>query len=449
MNNRNFNWRQSPSHIWLLTTFLSPREPDDNYLDVDWRRALGEAPSAAIYRFLKLVFITEAPLIVRLEAQYTADELKELCRQYDLPTSGRKGELATRLFQTNDPIIYSDITIEMYQCTDKGRELVEKYLADAGNVIHQNDQYADEPSESENKLTSEELTRILRWLLLEEIILGIAGNAAYDLLKAAAESTGKKITDIFRDFKLPDKGQVTCITFDLKIEWCHVPTGRFLMGSTDRDPDAQANEKPQHYVHLPGFQIARYPITNRQYAAFIRATRHHVPWGWKDGQMPHGKNDHPVTNVSLQDAETFCAWATRISGNRIRLPTEAEWEKAARGTDGRLYPWGNYWDANRCNGELRIGGTTPVDRFPSGRSPYGLFDMIGNAWEWTSSHFTDYPNLVYRSFTSQEKSNDWFMLKGGSYWSVTDWLRCAARNRDIPISDFDRGYGFRVVVSPF
>ncbi len=152
------------------------------------------------------------------------------------------------------------------------------------------------------------------------------------------------------------------------IEMVLIPSGDFLYGD-----DKQR-------VHLPAYCLARTPVTNAQYKAFVDATGHPAPFHWRDGGIPYRKEDHPVVHVSYEDAQAFCKWAG------CRLPTEQEWEKGARGTDGREYPWGNWWEPGRCNSsEAGWKDTTPVglyDRYPSGESPYGLLDMAGNAWEW-------------------------------------------------------------------
>ena len=165
-----------------------------------------------------------------------------------------------------------------------------------------------------------------------------------------------------------------------------VPSGPFLMGD-----DADSSARPQHEVMLPAYQIGIYPVTNAQYLRFVEATGR--AWRSDEGRRPE-KATCPVAYVSWHDARAYCAWLTGVwraegtiaAGETVRLPTEAEWEKAARGTDGRTYPWGGAWEATRCNTrELALGGTTPVGTFAEGRSPYGCLDMAGNVWEWTLS----------------------------------------------------------------
>jgi len=145
-----------------------------------------------------------------------------------------------------------------------------------------------------------------------------------------------------------------------------VPAGEFLMGEEERP------------VQLKAFYIDKHPVTNAEYKRFLDASGHPPPMMWVRGLYAQGKDHHPVTQVNWNDATAYATWAGK------RLPTDEEWEKAARGTDGRLYPWGDEWDKARANTcESRIFDTTPVGTFsPQGDSPYGVADMAGNVWEW-------------------------------------------------------------------
>jgi formylglycine-generating enzyme required for sulfatase activity len=146
------------------------------------------------------------------------------------------------------------------------------------------------------------------------------------------------------------------------------------------------NESPQHGVYVNAFELARTHITNAQYAEFVSASGHSIPGHWLNGQIPEGLADHPVTYVDWNDAQAFCQWAD------VRFPTEAEWEKAARSEDARMWPWGNQPpEADRCNFSQHVRTTSPAHQFPHGASPYGALDLAGNAWEWTSSKALKYP----------------------------------------------------------
>ena len=152
-----------------------------------------------------------------------------------------------------------------------------------------------------------------------------------------------------------------------------VPAGRFLFG------------KQNMPVDLPAYYIGVYKLTNSRYKKFVEATGHRLPRHWVGGGIPAGQDDWPVVEVSWDDAVAYCRWA------ELRLPTEQEWEKAARGTDGRLYPWGNKWDETRCLTQLGKdmdkypARTCPVNLYPNGCSPYGLYQMVGNAYEWSAT----------------------------------------------------------------
>jgi len=243
------------------------------------------------------------------------------------------------------------------------------------------------------------------------------------LLKAAIEWQ----RSIIREAESP---AVPTAHMPIEFNWVTIPAGEFLMGSDkQRDDEAPHDELPQHTVYLPEFRISRMPVTNGQYKMFVDATGHRAPEHWAEGM----KHDHPVVYVTWDDAQDFCQWAG------VRLPTEAEWEKAARGTDGRIYPWGdNPPHDTLCNFGYTKNGTTPVGSYLKGASPYGVLDMAGNVWEWTNSLYWGYP---YNASDGREASQirTARSLRGGY------GVRCAAR--DYSVAAFRSApYGFRVVV---
>jgi len=204
-----------------------------------------------------------------------------------------------------------------------------------------------------------------------------------------------------------------------------IPAGPFWMGSDAKErayayriggEAARRNrwfdvELPRWRVTLGAYAIDRHLVTNEDYQRFIQQTGHRAPliteeeyqrqgylvhpyekvrpYLWRDRRHPAGRGKHPVILVSLADAVAYARWRGESEGRRYRLPSEAEWEKAARGTDGRYFPWGNRWGPEYANAEYRVGGTTEVGSYPQGASPYGCFDMAGNVFEWTSSSFPD------------------------------------------------------------
>jgi len=237
-----------------------------------------------------------------------------------------------------------------------------------------------------------------------------------------------------------------------------IPAGKFLMGSDPaRDKDTEDEELPQHTLYLPDYYIAKTPVTHAQYVAFVDATDYDLSKLWTRGKPLRGQGDYPVVNVSLRDAVAYCRWLTGATGKAYRLPTEAEWEKAARGTDGRIYPWGNQPpDVGRCNFGNNVGRITPVGQYsPRGDSPYGCADMAGNVWEWTQSPWGKHPAKPDFKYPydpkdgreNLEASRDVCrVLRGGAFYNGDGSVRCACRYRDGPSGRF-RGRGFRVVAA--
>jgi len=237
-----------------------------------------------------------------------------------------------------------------------------------------------------------------------------------------------------------------------------VPAGDFLMGSKEDAPDANDNEHPQHTVYVSEFWIDKTEVTNAQYRKCLQTGTCRAPttcdWGGAT-YFDSSKADHPVVCVSWQDASTYCQWAGK------RLPTEAEWEKAARGADGRKYPWGDDFDCWRGNfddetefdSSVVPGGegcdgyvmTAPAGGFPSGGSPYGVLDMAGNVWEWCQDWYdADYYASSPNHDPQGPSSEDQRVVRGGS-WNLGERLvRTAYRNWYDPDSRINF-IGFRCV----
>jgi formylglycine-generating enzyme required for sulfatase activity len=260
------------------------------------------------------------------------------------------------------------------------------------------------------------------------------------------------------------------------MEFVCIPGGKFLMGSKDENRQAYDDEKPQHSIEVLEYWLARYPVTNDQFARFIEAERYvttaEKEGGWStekreyvkdfDWRHPQGpktdlikKGDHPVVQISWYDALEYCKWLNTLVwadfsslGMSLRLPTEAEWEKGARGEYGNEWPWGNEFDKNKCNSdEGEKGDTTPVGAYsPQGDSPYGVVDMVGNVWEWCHSLYKPYPYKVDHR-REDESTSGIRVPRGGSFWGDAGDVRCARRLR---LDSRYRGdsVGFRVVVAP-
>ncbi|MCA9484502.1 MAG: SUMF1/EgtB/PvdO family nonheme iron enzyme [Nitrospina sp.] len=217
-----------------------------------------------------------------------------------------------------------------------------------------------------------------------------------------------------------------------------VPAGYFSMGSDEEDTGGHAlslgldkpwyaDETPQRRLHLDDFFIDRYEVTNKEYYIFTQATDRKPPRTWKGPRYPEGEDQFPVHGVSFYDAAAYAEWVGK------RLPSEAEWEKAARGETPRRYPWGDQFDFNRANvspsPRQKTGrGLKPVGSFPGGASPYGAEDMIGNVWEWVHDYYEPYPENTWHSKEYEEKK---VVVRGMSYlgvghFSKKDYVRVVA-----------------------
>jgi formylglycine-generating enzyme required for sulfatase activity len=204
-------------------------------------------------------------------------------------------------------------------------------------------------------------------------------------------------------------------------EMIFIPPGEFLMGNGGRplaEGEGDPDETPAHHVYVPGFWMDRYEVTNAQYSKFVRATRYRLPKLWANGAYPPEKANHPVVYVDWYDANNYCHWAGK------RLPSEAEWEKAARGKDGRHFPWGNLFDPKAANTpqywlvKHQKGDTMTVGSFENGKSPYGLYDMAGNVYEWTADWYMPYPGNEVPNIHYGEKNR---ILRGGSWYDCLSY----------------------------
>jgi formylglycine-generating enzyme required for sulfatase activity len=245
-----------------------------------------------------------------------------------------------------------------------------------------------------------------------------------------------------------------------------IPAGSFWMGSKKRDPEAFDNERPQRKITLPRYYIARYPVTVAQFHAFVDESGYQP----EHRETLRGLPNHPVVNLTWYEALKYCKWLTerlriwdgtpeplatllRQEGWQVTLPSEAEWEKAARGTDGRIYPWGNEPDPSRANYvDTDINMTSAVGCFPGGTSPHGVEDMSGNVWEWTRSLYGKYPYPTDEAGRAQRENLEApkevaRVLRGGAFFYDFRSVRCAYR-RGLGPHFWHRSLGFRVVVRP-
>jgi formylglycine-generating enzyme required for sulfatase activity len=259
------------------------------------------------------------------------------------------------------------------------------------------------------------------------------------------------------------------MTLAVQPDLARIPAGEFLMGAADAEDD----ERPVHKVYVSEYFIGRFPVTNDDYARFLRATGYPspgvrvlplvaaashdsvfrelaAPYVWESAVAPAGHGNHPVVLIRYDDAQAYCAWLSTAIGRAVRLPTEAEWEKAARGgLEGRRYPWGPDIDGASANfltdpASKRQRGTRPTGTYEP--NPFGLYDMSGNVWEWVSDWYAgDYYGQGDARDPQGPASGNMRIVRGGG-WTTDNvaMLRCAYRHR-VPPDTYTYGIGFRIV----
>ncbi|MDT7540238.1 MAG: serine/threonine protein kinase, bacterial [Acidobacteriota bacterium] len=212
-------------------------------------------------------------------------------------------------------------------------------------------------------------------------------------------------------------------SLDMTAKMARIEGGTFTMGREDGD----ANERPSHRVTVASFLIDKFEVTCEEYQLFVDKMHQSAPQGWKGKHFAQGAARLPVTGVSYSDAQAYARWVGK------RLPTEEEWEFAARGTEGRLYPWGNEWRAGAANladgGESRL---VEVGSYRDGCTPAGVCDLIGNAWEWTASRYAPYVNTTKNAKSAATKMT----LRGGCYLNTVKATATFRRGWDAEDSNY-------------
>jgi len=219
----------------------------------------------------------------------------------------------------------------------------------------------------------------------------------------------------------------------------YVPAGPFLMGTNESDkagadvPLGNNDARPLHTANTGAFFIDITDVTNAQYRKFCQTTHYPYPPQWTNGNYPSGQDNYPVVHVSFYEAKAYAAWIGK------RLPTETEWEKAARGTDGRIFPWGSGWDPGRI--VYGANGPQDVGSKPASASPYGVLDMAGNVFDWTSSWFDAYPNAPVQVSTF---GKEFKVVRGGAFMGYQNIFQTFYRTVCKPESKTE-WVGFRCV----
>jgi formylglycine-generating enzyme required for sulfatase activity len=264
-------------------------------------------------------------------------------------------------------------------------------------------------------------------IILVVFLIGVAGASLYVWFKSSTSTSSASSTKSAA-----------------KAEMAAIPGGTFLMGRSDVTAQDALNQYPAHAVKVDPFYMDKTEVTNAEYAAFVREANYAAPPYWANNQPPAGQEQWPVTNVSLADAQAFAAWRSKRDSVVYRLPTEEEWEFAARdGANAYLYPWGDVWRDGWANVEAE--GPQPVGSYAQGASAWGVVDLIGNAWEWTASKNSIYPGN--KSAQLEDKERDSIITRGGAYSSKATGAEAITATRRIvtPASTKHPALGFRLV----
>ena len=286
----------------------------------------------------------------------------------------------------------------------------------------------------------------------DDKVVTLARNKLYELIYSNAS-----LEERF------EAGEIVGALGDLRIRADNmvlVKGGKFMRGSSEDDTDAFDDEKTQRKIYLDDFMIGKYPVTNEEFKGFIDDGGYDKKefwteegWRWREeneiseplywhDRKWNGSN-FPVVGISWHEAEAYANWLSERTGHRYRLPTEAEWEKAARGTTGFKYSWGENFDENSCNSyESGLLRTSPVGIYPKGKSPYGCFDMAGNVWEWCSDRYDDKYYAISPDKNPKGPSDGaLWVIRGGSWSSSARCCRSADRRRLGPIyRRYDLGF---------
>jgi len=438
-----------------------------NYLELHWGLLVNsrQVDPADREQFVVWMVLTDvAPQLAKHLREMRTDEERAACLN-QLIGRGDKEKGGLRLLEAEEPLRPLMGNIRLQRVLENLRQRKEGFVFDAdklGRFIHLSappvqappeepeeeavaEEVAPAPGEARRRRLGDEKARLRAEDMLPKdpkallaVIDDPEASLAYRI--AAGEELARLGDPRFSgDYLLPG--------------FVDIPAGEFWMGSDQISGD----EKPVHRVQVGAFAIAHYPVTNAQYGLFVQAAGRKPPRHWEGGQMPLHLANHPVVNVTWRDAVAYCRWLSQETGQEYRLPTEAEWERAARGglpspSEGegvgvRVWPWGDEWDPEKCNtSEGGPGTTTPVGIYPAGASPEGVLDMAGNVWEWCSSLYKPYP---YDPSDGREnlEAGALRVVRGGSFDNDRDFARCASRYWRLPDFAWNH-YGFRVVVSP-
>jgi formylglycine-generating enzyme required for sulfatase activity len=288
-------------------------------------------------------------------------------------------------------------------------------------------------------------------LIILVLAASFAGLWAWRIFKISRSASEVNPGQSFRYLGLNNRGCKEFRNYKDDMVLIMIPPGKFSRGNPAKQEGAD-DEQPMRKIYLGAYFIGKYEVTNKQFAGFVKSSGYKPQGTWKVLYKPE-MDDYPVSAVTYEDAQFYCAWAG------LRLPTEAEWEKAARGSDDRIYPWGNQWDSRKCNNrnipmisamaEMYHGrGSLPVGTFPKGASPYGCMDMAGNVWEWCADWYNNHYYADSPCFNPfGPDGGEERVLRGGSWsYSDPDFFRCSKRHSYVS-AGCGGSFGFRCAFS--
>lgn len=461
-------WLNNPAYWVFLRQFLQARTVEEVAVGGTWEKWLGRTAEEVCKGLKECGALVECGAIQRMMVllpKMEKEALAKLAKKHGIEVKGKgsKSELVRAIEESGEFGIIEELPGgELLVCGDWARRGVEEFWEKKRIPMEdfEGEFGGKKGKEGEEKGESgeETATRQFREKALDkgvDLLIGIAGAAIYEWLK----STGEKLPPVPEPQAAPAPPEETVEVEEepektpeppsrsgrrlFEPEMVRIPAGYFWMGSDKReDAEAYGDEMPQQRVFLGEYWMGMYPVTKREFRAFLDGGGYgdkrwwsREGWAWRSEQKQLHENHeysvnkdyHPAIDIFWYEAEAYCAWLTAMSGREYRLPTEAEWEKAARGTDGRIYPWGNAFDPRLCSTwESGIGGTSAVDAHPGGKSPFGLLDAAGNVWEWTASWYQAYPGATDQS---EDDGTRYRVLRGGSWGYDPMLARCAARHR--------------------
>jgi formylglycine-generating enzyme required for sulfatase activity len=397
------------------------------------------------------------------------DEIEPNCGLFNRLSGGEIEftHLTFQEFMAAKHIVYMDIDYKDFLENDWWAEAILLYIGLLS--LERRKRSNDVVEEILNRKQEDEKIKRRLWLLgsralrdfqpskRDDKVVALARDKLYELIESDAS-----IEERF------EAGEIVGALGDLRIkvdnpDMVLVKEGKFIRGSNEDDADAFPSEKPQREIYIDTFMIGKYLVTNEEFKEFVDGGGYdrkefwtREGWRWREeNRISEPKYLHdrkwngsnfPVVGISWFEAEAYANWLSERTGHQYCLPTEAEWEKAARGTKSFKYPWGEHFDKNLCNSDVSgLDRTSPVGIFPEGKSPYGCFDMAGNVWEWCSDWYDGdyYANSPDRNPKGPSDGAD-RVIRGGCWHYGTRICRSAFRNRLDP-RDRDDDLGFRLL----